>query len=88
MYDVIYDAMIESRVASRRPIPVYTDREGKEVGVGERFGLEQDIKIDHKHYLLFADKSGCGTNKKRWTSRWHNSHCPTRNSSPDCVLCE
>jgi len=65
MYDVIYDAMIESRVASRRPIPVYTDRQGKEVGVGERFGLEQDIKIDHKHYLLFADESGCSTNQKK-----------------------
>ncbi len=31
----------------------------------ERFGLIQEIKIDHPDYILFADESGCQTNQKQ-----------------------
>ena len=49
MYDVIYDVMLKACIASERHVSMYTNREGKEVGVGERFGSRQDIKVDDKH---------------------------------------
>ncbi len=41
------------------------DREGNEVEESEKFGLAQDIKIDHPDYILFADESRCQTNQKQ-----------------------
>ena len=63
MYEYIYKEMIDAHIASPHVNPVYTDREGIEVEESERFGLIQEIKIDHPNYILFADESGCQTNQ-------------------------
>jgi hypothetical protein len=65
MYDVIYDVVVEVRIVSKQPVPVYINREGKEVEEGERFGLKQDIRINHEHYLIFCNKSECQRNQKK-----------------------
>ena len=62
MYDIIYDVMVEDRIASERPEPISIDIGGKEVERSERFGLKQDIEIDHPDYMVFGDESGCQTN--------------------------
>ena len=36
IYDVIYNIMVEARIASERPEPVFTDRRGNEVEKSER----------------------------------------------------
>jgi hypothetical protein len=65
MYDVIYDELVDAGVAIKLDSPVFTDRNGKEVSKNERFGKEQDIKITHNHYILFADETGCNTLQKK-----------------------
>jgi len=65
MYDVIYDELVEAGVAIHLDNPVFTDRDGKEVEEDERFGLKQDIKITHPHYIMFADETGCNTSQKK-----------------------
>jgi hypothetical protein len=65
MYEYIYNEMVQANIASPRENPVYLDREGYEVGESERFGLIQEMKIDHPDYILFADESGCQTNQKQ-----------------------
>ena len=61
MYEYIYKEMINAHIASPCVNPVYTDQRGIEVEESERFGLIQEIKIDHPDYILFADESGCQT---------------------------
>ena len=65
MYDVIYDELVKACVAINLDYPVFTDRDGKEVEEDERFGLKQDIKITHPHYIMFADETGCNTSQKK-----------------------
>ena len=65
MFDVIYDEMVAARIASKRAVPVFTDRHGNIVPESERFGLKQDIKVDHANYFIFADESGVTTNQKK-----------------------
>ena len=65
MYDVIYDEMVDARIARKRDVEVFTDRKGNIVQETERFGLRQDIHIEHPDYLLFADESGVTTNQKK-----------------------
>ena len=64
MYDVIYDEMVEARIAIKFDVHVFTDRQGNKFDEENCFGLEQDIKITHPHYLIFADESGCNTNQE------------------------
>ena len=85
MYDIIYNVMGEVCIASKRPVPVYTNREGKEVGEGERFGFKQDIKIDHPHYLIFGDESGCRTNQKKDGHVGGTTHIVKRGTVPQTV---
>ena len=65
MYDIIYDELVEGGVAINLDNPVFTYRSGKEVEEDERFGLKQDIKITHPHYIMFADETGCNTSQKK-----------------------
>ena len=65
MCEYIYEEMIDALIASPREKPVYTDREGYEVKESEKFGLVQEIKIDHHDFMLLADESGCQTNQKQ-----------------------
>ena len=65
MYDVIYDEMVDARVARVLEYPVFTDISGKEVDESQRFGKKQDIEITHKQYILFADETGCNTSQKK-----------------------
>jgi hypothetical protein len=57
--------MVDAHIASPHENPVFTDREGYDVEESKRFGLVQEIKINHPDYILFADESGCQTNQKQ-----------------------
>ena len=67
MYNAIYNynEFVDARIAIIRDVPVFTDRHGNEVEESEKFGEEQNIKITHPHYLLFADETGCSTSQKK-----------------------
>ena len=65
MFGVVYDEMVDACVASRRVTTVFTNRHDIVVVKSERFGLKQDIRIDHANYLIFADESGVSTNQKK-----------------------
>jgi len=67
MYDVIYDELVEAGVALNLDNPMFTDYNGIEVEEDERFGLKQDIKITHLHYIMFADETGCNTSQRKKT---------------------
>ena len=56
--------MLYACIASPQDQPVYTDCEENEMGESERFGLKQEIKIEHSDYILFADESRHQTNQK------------------------
>jgi len=85
MYDVIYDVMVKACIASKWPVSVYTDREGNEVEEGERFGLKQDIRINHDHYLIFGNKSECRTNQKKDGHVGGTTHVVKRGMVPQTV---
>ena len=65
MYDSIYNEMVDACIASPQNYPVYTDCNGYKVEKSERFGMKQNIQINHPDYILFADESGCQTNQKQ-----------------------
>ena len=58
MYDVIYNEFVADRLAVTLDTPVFADCHGNEVEEGERFELQQDIKITHPHMIIFCDESG------------------------------
>lgn len=67
MYDVIYDNMLEARIAIALDDPVYMDQHGNVVDENDpsRLGMQCDIKILYPEYLLFADETGCNTSQKK-----------------------
>lgn len=65
MFNVVYDEMVDAGIAIHLQTPVFTDCDGNEVDESEKVGYAQDIKITHKHYLLFADECGCSTSQKK-----------------------
>ena len=66
MYDVIYDEMVDARVAVALSSPIYTDLEGNQVlDESLRVGLKQEIMITKPSYILFADESGFSTSQKK-----------------------
>ena len=87
MYDVIYDEMVDARIAIKLDVPVFTDRHGNEVDENNRFGLKQDIKITHPHYLIFADESGCNTNQKKDGQIGGRKHLVEKNTVPQTMAC-
>ena len=82
MYDVIYGIMVEARIASERPKPVFVDRGGNKVETSERFGLKQDIEIKHPDYMIFGDESGCQTNQKNDKSVGNTAHVVEHGTVP------
>ena len=65
MFDVIYDELVDAKVAVVREEPVFTDREGNIVEESKAFGLLQDIEVTHPEYILFGDETGCNTSQKK-----------------------
>ena len=65
MYDIIYNELAEARVAINFDEPMFIDRNGREVEEDKRFGLKQDMKITHPHYIMFANETGCNTSQKK-----------------------
>ena len=87
MYVVIYAEMVDARIASVRSCPVFTDRNGNTVDECKRFGLVQEIKIDHKDYMLFADESGCKTNQKADGRVGNTKYIVERGTLPQTICC-
>jgi len=79
--------MVDARIAVELDVPVYTDRDGKEVGECERFGLKQNVKITHPHYLAFADESGCNTNQKKDGHVGGRKHVVEKGTVPQMAAC-
>jgi hypothetical protein len=86
MYEYIYEEMFDAHIASPREKPVYKDHEGYEVEESERFGLVQEINIDHPDYILFEDESGCQTNQKQDGNVGNRKYIVKCNTTPQ-VIC-
>ena len=65
MYDVIYDQMVDAKIAIRLEKKIYCDRDGEIVDKEKSFGSAIDCKVTHTNYLLFADETGCNTSQKK-----------------------
>jgi hypothetical protein len=79
MYDVIYQNMVDARIAVKLPLPVFMDPYGNIVANENNklnfeidnhqphrpLGLATDIKLIHPEYFLFFDETGCNTNQKK-----------------------
>jgi hypothetical protein len=65
MYDVIYDELVDARVALALSEPIFTDMHANVVDESCRFGLAQYITISSPNYILFADESGFSTSQKK-----------------------
>ena len=85
MYEDIYEEMIDAHIALQHENPVYTDREGNEVEEHERFGLAQEMKIDHPDYILFVDKSGCETNQKQGRNVGNRKYIVEQGTRPQLI---
>ena len=64
MYDIIYDAMVDARVAEKLDAPIFLDEGGREVSDEDRFGQLVDTILTKPEYVMFADETGCNTNQK------------------------
>ena len=65
MYDVIYDEMLDAKVAILLDEPIYTDIRGNVVEETEYFGLLQNMKITKPSFVVFADESGFSTSQNK-----------------------
>jgi hypothetical protein len=65
MYDVIYDQLVDARVARLREIPVFMNRAGEIVDESEKYGEPVDIDVLHPDYILFGDETGCNTSQQK-----------------------
>eukprot|EP00804_Cyclotella_cryptica_P012319 CCRYP_020814-RA/>CCRYP_020814-RA protein AED:0.79 eAED:0.45 QI:0/0/0/0.5/1/1/2/0/161 len=63
MYDVIYDEMLDAKVAILLVEPIYPDIHGNVVEKTKRFGLLQHMKIPS--FVVFANESGFSTSQKK-----------------------
>jgi hypothetical protein len=65
MYDVIYDQLVDARVACLREIPVFMNQAGEIVDESEKYGELVDIEVLHPEYILFGDETGCNTSQQK-----------------------
>jgi hypothetical protein len=61
MYDVIYDEMVDAKIAIELVAHTSTDKYGNTVDEEGQFGMKQNIQITHPSYIMFADESGFST---------------------------
>ena len=65
MYDKVYDAMVQCKVASKEDQPVYkTDDDEIVTDLKEKFGLPCIHKIDHPKMCLVVDEVGSDLSQK------------------------
>ena len=67
MYDIIYNEMVAAKVAEKLPQSIYCNREWNKVeNIEQAFCKSQkvDTVLTYPHYVIFADETGCNTNKK------------------------
>ncbi len=64
MNEVIFDEMVDARIAVTLQNPIFTDINGKpKDDETKRFGLKQNIEITKPKWILFADESGFNTSQ-------------------------
>ena len=64
MYDVIYDDIVDAKIAKLLDSPVVIDRFGEKVYKNKKLGRKVNSILTHSNYLFFADESGYSTSKK------------------------
>ncbi len=65
MYDVIYDKMVDAKIAAKIDSPVFMNQRGELVDELNRFGLKVDTKLTYPEYCLFANETGCNTSMNK-----------------------
>mmetsp|Transcript_11312 Transcript_11312/g.24031 ORF Transcript_11312/g.24031 Transcript_11312/m.24031 type:complete len:208 (+) Transcript_11312:255-878(+) len=65
MYDIIYDEMIDAKIAEKINKPCFMNEKGKVVEECDRFGKKVDTILTHPEYCLFANETGCNTSMKK-----------------------
>ncbi len=62
MYEVIYNEMVDTRIAVTLQNPIFIDVNGKpKDDKAKRFGLKRNIKITKPKWILFANESEFNT---------------------------
>jgi len=65
MYDEVYDAMVECKVASKHPQPIYKNADGNiAIDWKEKFGMPCTHNIDHPEMCLVVDEVGSDLSQK------------------------
>ena len=65
IYDVIYDEMVDAKIAIELVLHTSTDQYGNTVDEEDQFGMKQNIRITHPSYIMFANESGFSTWQKK-----------------------
>ena len=65
IYDVIYDEMVDAKIAIELVAHTSTDQYGNTVDEEGQFGMKQNSQITHPSYIMFADESGFSTLQKK-----------------------
>ena len=64
---------------------MYTDCNGYEVEESDRFGMKQDIQINHPDYILFTDESRCRTNQKQDGNVGNRKYIVEKGTTPQII---
>ncbi len=64
MYDIIYDEMIDAKIAKKMEVQIFMDQYGNEVDESHRFGKKVDTEMTHPEYCIFGDETRCNTSMK------------------------
>ncbi len=65
MNNIIYNEMIDSKIAKKLEDAIFMDHDGKVVNESNCFGKMIDIEMTHPDYCIFGDETGCNTSMKK-----------------------
>ena len=64
MYDHVYDAMVDAKVAEKLDEPAWLDLEGNTVDEKDSVGRKSTHRLNHPQMAVVVDETGCNTSMK------------------------
>ena len=64
MYDHVYDAMVDAKVAEKLDEPAWLDLEGNTVDEKDSVGRKSTHRLTHPQMAVVVDETGCNTSMK------------------------
>ncbi len=65
MYNIMYNEMIDAKIAKKLEDANFMDCDGKVADESNCFGKKVDIEMTHPDYCIFGDETGCKTSMKK-----------------------